>query len=65
MIPGAAVGTMCADFPAANLNANVFCGNSQGLAKTTDAAAAANTGTICSMLYFSTETSLFSDVFKT
>ena len=49
MIPGAAIGTMCTDFPAANLNANAFCGNSQGLCKTTNNADAANVATICSM----------------
>lgn len=44
-IPGAAKGAMCEDFAAANMNANVFCGNEGGLAKT---AAAVDGGTICS-----------------
>jgi len=46
-IPGAQSGTMCAQFGTASAkNANRFCGNSGGLAKQKDAAAA-NTATIC------------------
>ena len=48
-IPGAKLGTMCASFVNANAKqANRFCGNSQGLPKTINAAAPAMTGTICS-----------------
>ena len=48
VIPGAAVGTMCVDFMTV-MNANVFCGNSGGLAKTKSAKTdGTNSGTICS-----------------
>ena len=61
VIPGAAKGTMCEDFTAANLNANRFCGNSAGLPTKTAATnnamnVCANCGTVCSkldlMIYF-------------
>ena len=48
MIPGAKLGTMCADFSANAINANRFCGNSQGLAKSVDAVDNTKQGTICS-----------------
>ena len=48
-IPGAQSGTMCAQWTSAPIkNANRFCGNSGGLAKKKDAAAAADTATVCS-----------------
>ena len=50
-IPGAAKGTMCEDFAATRLNANVFCGDSAGLATVMMAERGANSGTICSELY--------------
>jgi len=47
-IPGAQSGTMCAQWGTDSaINANRFCGNSGGLAKQKDAAAAANTATVC------------------
>ena len=52
-IPGAAVGTMCADFEATRLNANVFCGNSAGLATKKEAKRdGTNNGTVCSKAYY-------------
>ena len=50
-IPGAAKGTMCEDFAATRLNANVFCGDSAGLATVMMAERGANSGTICSELH--------------
>ena len=51
VIPGAAVGTMCVDFMTV-MNANVFCGNSGGLAKTKSAKTdGTKSGTICSKLF--------------
>ena len=49
-IPGAQSGTMCAQWGTDNaINANRFCGNSGGLAKQMNAAAAdMNTATVCS-----------------
>ena len=50
-IPGAKLGTMCASFTMANAKqANRFCGNSQGLPKSTSAMATdgSMSGTICS-----------------
>ena len=48
-IPGAAKGTMCSDFDATRLNANVFCGNSAGLATKKEAKRdGTNNGTVCS-----------------
>ena len=52
-IPGAQSGTMCAQWTDADIkNANRFCGNSGGLAKKKDAAAAADTATVCSKWCF-------------
>ena len=51
VIPGAADGTMCADFMTAALNGQRFCGNEQGLAKEVEATAAAMSGTICSKFW--------------
>ena len=52
-IPGAQSGTMCAQWTEADIkNANRFCGNSGGLAKKKDAAAAADTATVCSKWFF-------------
>ena len=48
VIPGAADGTMCADFADMALNGQRFCGHELGLAKEDEAKAAAMTGTICS-----------------
>merc|ERR1712043_5135 len=48
-IPAGAVGTMCTPFSADRLNANVFCGNSGGLATNMNGGMldGTNTGTIC------------------
>ena len=51
VIPGAADGTMCADFAANALNGQRFCGNEQGLAKVEKATAVAMSGTICSKFW--------------
>ena len=52
VIPGAAVGTMCNQFETDEVkNANVFCGNSGGLATKKSAKAdGTNSGTICSKI---------------
>merc|ERR1712241_820509 len=50
IIPGAKLGTACADFPAGRLNAMRFCGNSVGLAMMTSAMGAQappQSGTVC------------------
>ena len=50
VIPGAAVGRECKDFDSV-MNANVFCGNSGGLATKKSAKTdGTNSGTICSKL---------------
>ena len=54
-IPGAAKGTMCEDFTAnagTRLNANYFCGDSGGLVTQKEGQRGANSGTICSELYW-------------